>query len=313
MGSRRCLGCVVCVGKHLPDPALAPWVLCVVVPARCGRERWTAWTDKCQVLCLVCHSRVTRIEGSLTCRSHGSPDHLHISKMQTCQQCNFSFVKKHTCKAGACTLCGAFFKNVGKHRCPLAKFQGFPALKLHNFVTCCSCLKPYPKQRMQKWRYKDVNHDALDLCNLCFTLDADVQIRLRETSTAVYEYAKWKFGDPVLRCVFCGVDVHGYELSTFRRMYGYEFDHKNPEEKRNSVGKMIFEGCPVNQILDEVDRCRVLCIHCHDLKTTCEQQMGIPKVLKYQNAEQKKQTLQMLITQTMSHITAKLSRVQSIG
>lgn len=156
---------------------------------------------------------------------------------------------------------------------------------------------------MYKWRYKDVDHDALDLCYLCYTLDVDIQICLRETSTIVHEYAKWKFGDRELRCAFCGIDVHCYELSTFKRMYDYEFDHKNPEEKRGCVGKMIFEGCAVNQILDEVDRCRVLCIRCHGLKTSCEQQMGIPRVLKYQTAEQKKQTLQKLITQTMSYIS----------
>lgn len=158
---------------------------------------------------------------------------------------------------------------------------------------------------MRKWHYENIDHKTLDLCKLCYEMDFEIQISIHETSTIVYEYIKYKYGDPTLQCSFCNVDVHMYKLLT-KKIFDFELDHKNPMAKKGSVGCMIFQGIPVKEILDEVDRCRILCICCHGIKSSYERKLGIPQVLRFQTTEKQKETLQLLHKFTKSYIKQHL-------
>jgi len=45
------------------------------------------------------------------------------------------------------------------------------------------------------------------------------------------------------------------------------FDHKNPEEKKKSVSKMVNSGYAKETILEEITKCQVLCANCHRKRT----------------------------------------------
>ena len=227
----------------------------------------------------------------------------HIFKMPKCQQCNRTYVKKHTCHAGNCKLCGRFFRKLLSHQCPISKFENAVLRPDELGLTKCDlCLHMFANHQMRKWLHNDIDHDALDFCKVCKHSDFEIQNAIEETSRIVHGYVNWKFGNPNLTCAFCDA-----KLILVRTIYGrilnYELDHRDPTQKTGNVGIMIFNGICTNQILDEVDRCRAICLSCHSIKTSIERKMGIPRVLQYQTMAQKKKTLDNLIAQTKLCIT----------
>jgi hypothetical protein len=49
-----------------------------------------------------------------------------------------------------------------------------------------------------------------------------------------------------------------------------EFDHKNPEEKSDSIAKMIANNRPLAIILIEVAKCDIRCANCHRRRTAIQ-------------------------------------------
>jgi hypothetical protein len=56
-----------------------------------------------------------------------------------------------------------------------------------------------------------------------------------------------------LRCKDCG-ESHPACL---------DFHHRNPKEKEDLVCKMVTTGCSEQKILEEMDKCDVVCANCH--------------------------------------------------
>lgn len=47
-----------------------------------------------------------------------------------------------------------------------------------------------------------------------------------------------------------------------------QFDHVNPEEKEHSISDMIQDGhYDIEEVIEEMNKCRVLCANCHMIKT----------------------------------------------
>jgi len=42
-----------------------------------------------------------------------------------------------------------------------------------------------------------------------------------------------------------------------------EFHHKDPSEKKESVGKMWYDGKTRDEIIEEIKKCILLCHNCH--------------------------------------------------
>lgn len=62
-------------------------------------------------------------------------------------------------------------------------------------------------------------------------------------------------------CAICGED----DIRTL------EFDHINPAKKSFSIARGINDGYTWNRILNEIDKCRVLCSNCHKKHTATQQ------------------------------------------
>ena len=67
-------------------------------------------------------------------------------------------------------------------------------------------------------------------------------------------------------CSFCG--------AADRRMH---FDHINMFEKSNSISTMIYTGVSKEEIIAEINKCQLLCIHCHNKVTFMERKYGFMK------------------------------------
>lgn len=54
-----------------------------------------------------------------------------------------------------------------------------------------------------------------------------------------------------------------------------DFDHIDKSQKKRCIAEMIFYGCSVRTIQNEIDKCNVLCSNCHRKKHALEYQNGI--------------------------------------
>ena len=67
---------------------------------------------------------------------------------------------------------------------------------------------------------------------------------------------KLKYG-----CGYCGYKRFAQVL---------EFHHIEPNEKKYSIGTMLFRGFSWEAILEEIDKCLILCKNCHTEKHIME-------------------------------------------
>jgi len=62
-------------------------------------------------------------------------------------------------------------------------------------------------------------------------------------------------------CAQCGFNQHPSAL---------QFDHIDPMKKRADVGVLLWKFVPMEQVLAEISKCRILCANCHSIKTAVE-------------------------------------------
>jgi hypothetical protein len=65
--------------------------------------------------------------------------------------------------------------------------------------------------------------------------------------------AWWQKYRSTLRCGICG-ENHPAVL---------DFHHRDPNTKTKTVGALVSSGWAVSRILDEIEKCTVLCANCH--------------------------------------------------
>jgi len=46
-----------------------------------------------------------------------------------------------------------------------------------------------------------------------------------------------------------------------------EFDHINPADKSGEMAQMISKGTSLDKLLDELEKCRIVCANCHRIHT----------------------------------------------
>ena len=52
-----------------------------------------------------------------------------------------------------------------------------------------------------------------------------------------------------------------------------QFDHINPEEKKFTISDAIANNMSWVKLVEELDKCQLLCVHCHKQKTISEQEV----------------------------------------
>jgi hypothetical protein len=65
-------------------------------------------------------------------------------------------------------------------------------------------------------------------------------------------------GAKSIPCMDCGVEYPYYVM---------DFDHRDPKEKRYTVGMMVGQGQPLDQLRQEIAKCDVVCSNCHRIRT----------------------------------------------
>lgn len=74
-----------------------------------------------------------------------------------------------------------------------------------------------------------------------------------------------------MRCEYCGE----------RETICLDFHHDNEKNKEHNISNMIKKGFSKNRILDEIEKCTVLCANCHR-----KYHAGLIKLEKQNNAEE---------------------------
>lgn len=59
----------------------------------------------------------------------------------------------------------------------------------------------------------------------------------------------------------------GCEICGEKNPMVLEFDHIDPSEKTGSMSALISNGYNLDRLLDELDKCRIICANCHRIHT----------------------------------------------
>jgi hypothetical protein len=125
-----------------------------------------------------------------------------------------------------------------------------------SFESCEQCGKnkcTIQKNPFRKWKEKNI-------CDTCFI------------STYNERELLWKLVSEYkpIQCLFCNsIRKHKDER--------FHFDHINMFEKEDSICNMIAEGLEIKYIYEEIDKCQILCISCHQIITHMERALGFTK------------------------------------
>ena len=98
----------------------------------------------------------------------------------------------------------------------------------------------------------------------------------------------------------------------------YHFDHINMFDKGATICSMVNEGCNIDDIFKEIDKCQYICISCHHIITDIERKLPFMRIkqnltrklnndeISEEEYEQQKQGFQAKYIETMSQIYEKL-------
>lgn len=72
----------------------------------------------------------------------------------------------------------------------------------------------------------------------------------------------------------CGCSNCGYKNNNIPRFF--HFDHINPRDKGSEIADMVNCGdYTIYDVMDEIKKCRILCLNCHKLHTRDQRRLGI--------------------------------------
>lgn len=108
---------------------------------------------------------------------------------------------------------------------------------------CTKCKRKLPIDQFY-WRDKKAGSRRSE-CKDCH--NGYVKLKYAERQKSIEEIKT------NLRCAKCG-ESRGYVL---------DFHHKNPEEKDSAVSRLISNNATEEHILNEINKCVVLCANCH--------------------------------------------------
>jgi len=183
-----------------------------------------------------------------------------------CKHCKKSYTKSHTCLAGQCTLCFSNFKNLRLHRCPVDKILTMNVrdeVQKLDIITCEACQRQFSSsKRIRLWK-------SIQLCVDCYRIP-QIQCEIWHTRQTLNHYYVTK---GFVNCRMCQGSIidptSGYVLQAF------EADHIIPQDKHMSIGTMIRQGYSLHNIIQELSKCRLLCIRCHDIVTFAQQKSSV--------------------------------------
>ena len=121
------------------------------------------------------------------------------------------------------------------------------------FTRCDQCNQnkcTIQSDSLRRWKEKRI-------CDKCFT---DTISEREEMWNLILNYKP-------IQCLFCNIKKENKEER-------FHYDHINMFDKEDSICNMVLEGVPIETIFEEIDKCQILCISCHDVVTYTERALG---------------------------------------
>ena len=120
-----------------------------------------------------------------------------------------------------------------------------------NLCLCELCNKNYyHKQNNRIWNNKSV-------CDVCWcNFEKERQIMWNKINLLHNN-----------SCNICGIKRENSKIR-------FHYHHINLFDKEDSICKMVNNGCLLDDIITEVNKCQYICINCHNLITEIERQYG---------------------------------------
>ncbi len=215
--------------------------------------------------------------------------------MITCPKCKkqFKILESHEkCHGGICLTCGEQYNDLRDHaeRCPVVKLNLFINNKNYNTqaIFCMLCRTPFfTQKKLKSWKG----------CLLCVDCMKNPMI-IQEQKLLRNMLHCHLICTKQTQCAHCLKSVLQSEIGrSLSTLADFEFDHVNSFNKSESVGHMCLQGCDFSDIINEMKKCRVLCISCHDAVTCVQTNNGLLRLKKQPpNLETQLQLIQLTTT-----------------
>jgi hypothetical protein len=62
-------------------------------------------------------------------------------------------------------------------------------------------------------------------------------------------------------CMDCNKHYHSWQM---------DFDHRDPSSKIDSITKMIIDQLPIEEIMQEISKCDLICANCHAMRSSIQ-------------------------------------------
>jgi hypothetical protein len=185
-----------------------------------------------------------------------------------------------------------------------AKFDpvSLTSLNFVHPVSCVKCNKFAPNDWLIKSAYLQ-QFQAQFMCLSCYDLYDERQLakaRLREV-----EYELVVSEQISKNCEICNTLVYDAETRKRQRL---EYDHKDVFDKGATIGNIVAEGGSIDQMKEEIKKCRVLCSACHGKITQLQQASGLIYVKNYTDLEQLPAHIRESVEKHMVAVQQKIIR-----
>ncbi len=154
---------------------------------------------------------------------------------------------------------------------------------------CDRCRDPFFRDICTKWRSET-------LCPDCIKASPD--IKQARASMRI-------FGNYYLllanqnKCEMCAKEILYFDSHNHPiERANFNMDHINSLQKKDSsrsVGSMSLRGCLVDDILEEMRKCRVLCLSCHSAVTAVELHLGVHRLKNAGFSDEKQDSIRLQV------------------
>jgi hypothetical protein len=226
--------------------------------------------------------------------SSSSSQRVKRTKYQ-CAACKQSIVDldKHKCHGGTCPDCGSTYNNLRTHSCCLKSLARIEQIDADD-VLIETVVRPYVTIPMSKkkstmaqcdecrrmvWSSKNNNYKwrGQTICRTCN--DDPVKIAIRD---ALFQRINNHYlSQGVDQCQICHVKC--IDAITRKMIHAFHSDHVSTRGKELTLMTIAREGCDEKTIDDELSKCRLLCVYCHEVVTMAQTITGEINMIKQHN------------------------------
>ena len=144
------------------------------------------------------------------------------------------------------TIIGIVSKGFKEQDCKscIHRFESYLSLQIGDKMKKCSKCKEIKEEKDFYW--KDKKHTKLNsVCKLCSNARMSELRKERYNKVAQYK------------------SEHGCKVCGEKRHWVLDFHHRDEDEKEKNVSRMICKNFTWERIVEEMEKCDILCANCH--------------------------------------------------